>query len=156
VPDPSLPFLGVHLTKRLSGEVWAGPNAVLAFAREGYRTRDLVRRDLWETLSYRGFRALAARHWRVAWAELSTELSRRRFADALRRFLPAVAPEDLLAGHSGVRAQALGDNGELLDDFWIDRTKLALHVRNAPSPAATSSLALAQHIADEVELALAG
>ena len=150
VPDPALPFLGIHVTRQISGEVWAGPNAVLAFARHGYRRRDLSVRDFGDVLSYRGFHALARRHWRSGVAELRAEFSKRSFAAALGRLVPALDADDLVRRQSGVRAQAVSSDGELLDDFWLDRTANALHVRNAPSPAATSSLALAGVISDAV------
>jgi L-2-hydroxyglutarate oxidase LhgO len=151
VPDPSLPFLGVHFTKQISGEVWAGPNAVLAFAREGYRAREIRLRELWETLTYRGFRKLARRYWRAGLEEMRAELSTRRFAALLRRLVPAIRAEDLLPGPSGVRAQALSEDGLLLDDFWFDEAEGVTHVRNAPSPGATSSLAIARSIIDRLE-----
>jgi (S)-2-hydroxyglutarate dehydrogenase len=150
VPDPSFPFLGVHFTKQISGEVWAGPNAVLAFAREGYRLRDIRRRELWETLSYPGFRRMARRYWRTGLSEAWGELSRRAFVAAMRKQVPAVGLADLRARHAGVRAQAVAEDGTLLDDFWLDEAPSITHVRNAPSPAATSSLALARRIADFV------
>lgn len=154
VPDPALPFLGVHFTKQISGEVWAGPNAVLAFAREGYRARQIRPRELWETLAYRGFRRLAKRYWRAGLEEMRAELSKRRFVAALRRLVPAIRADDLLPGPSGVRAQALSEDGLLLDDFWFDEAEGVTHVRNAPSPGATSSLAIARSIVDRVERSL--
>jgi (S)-2-hydroxyglutarate dehydrogenase len=150
VPDPTFPFLGVHFTKQISGEMWAGPNAVLAFAREGYRLRDLRRRDLWETLSYRGFRRMARRYWRTGLSEAWGELSKRAFVAAMRKQVPAVGLADLGARHSGVRAQAVAEDGTLLDDFWLDEAPNVTHIRNAPSPAATSSLALARRIVDAI------
>jgi L-2-hydroxyglutarate oxidase LhgO len=154
VPDPALPFLGVHFTKQMSGEVWAGPNAMLAFAREGYRRRDVRARELIETLTYPGLVSLASTHWRSGVREFGLEFSRRRYAAALRELVPAIEPRHLLRGPSGVRAQALAEDGRLLDDFWIDEAPRAMHVRNAPSPAATSSLALALEIATRVRKAL--
>jgi (S)-2-hydroxyglutarate dehydrogenase len=150
VPDPTFPFLGVHFTKQISGEMWAGPNAVLAFAREGYRLRDLRRRDLWETLSYRGFRRMARRYWRTGLTEVRGELSKRAFVAAMRKQVPAVGLRDLGARHAGVRAQAVAEDGTLLDDFWLDEAPNVTHIRNAPSPAATSSLALARRIVDAI------
>jgi (S)-2-hydroxyglutarate dehydrogenase len=150
VPDPAFPFLGVHFTKQISGEIWAGPNAVLAFAREGYRLRDLRRRDLWETLSYRGFRRMARRYWRTGLSEAWGELSKRAFVAAMRKQVPAVRLADLGARHAGVRAQAVAEDGTLLDDFWLDEAPNVTHIRNAPSPAATSSLALARRIVDSI------
>jgi (S)-2-hydroxyglutarate dehydrogenase len=150
VPDPTFPFLGVHFTKQISGEIWAGPNAVLAFAREGYRLRDLRRRDLWETLSYRGFRLMARRYWRTGLSEAWGEVSKRAFVAAMRKQVPAVGLADLGARHAGVRAQAVAEDGTLLDDFRLDETPNVTHIRNAPSPAATSSLALARRIVDAI------
>jgi len=146
VPDPAFPFLGVHFTKQISGDVWAGPNAVLAFAREGYRARDFRARELWETLSYSGFRRLAARYWRVGLSEIRGDLFKRNFARELQRLVPAIGSNDLLEAHAGVRAQALSEDGRLIDDFWFDHAENVVHVRNAPSPGATSSLALAREI----------
>jgi L-2-hydroxyglutarate oxidase len=155
VPDPAFPFLGVHFTKQISGDVWVGPNAVLAFAREGYNARVVNPRDLWETLSYRGFRALARKYWRVGLAEMHGDLSKRSFTRALQRLVPSVRSEDLSEPHAGVRAQALSEDGRLLDDFWFDHADNVVHVRNAPSPGATSSLALAREIVSVADSALA-
>ena len=151
VPDPAFPFLGVHLTKQISGDVWAGPNAVLAFAREGYRARDVNISELRETLSYRGFRALAAKYWRVGLSEIGGDLSKRMFVRELQRLVPAVRAADLLESHAGVRAQALSEDGQLVDDFWFDYAENVINVRNAPSPGATSSLALAREIVQVAE-----
>jgi (S)-2-hydroxyglutarate dehydrogenase len=151
VPDPAFPFLGVHLTKQISGDVWAGPNAVLAFAREGYRARDVNIPELRETLSYGGFRALAARYWRFGLSEICGDLSKRMFVRELQRLVPGVRAADLLESHSGVRAQALSEDGQLVDDFWFDYAENVIHVRNAPSPGATSSLALAREIVQMAE-----
>jgi L-2-hydroxyglutarate oxidase len=146
VPDPACPVLGVHFTKQISGDVWAGPNAMLALAREGYRARDFRARELWETLSYSGVRALASRYWRVGLSELRGDLSKRSFAGELQRLVPAIRSTDLLKAHAGVRAQALSEDGRLIDDFLFDHAENVVHVRNAPSPGATSSLALAREI----------
>jgi L-2-hydroxyglutarate oxidase LhgO len=143
VPDPAFPFLGVHFTKQIDGRVLAGPNAVLAFAREGYRVRDVRPSELWETLSYPGFWHLARKYWRAGAAEVRGELSRRVFVGYLRRLVEDISADDLEPGPSGVRAQAMHRDGRLLDDFWLDESDRVIHVRNAPSPAATSSLALA-------------
>jgi L-2-hydroxyglutarate oxidase len=148
VPDPAFPFLGVHFTRQISGEVWAGPNAVLAFAREGYRRRDVDASELWETLSYPGFRAFLSRHWRTGLAEMRVDLSRRNFVRVLQRLVPAIRAVDLAEPRAGVRAQALATNGDLVDDFWFDHAEGVVHVRNAPSPGATASLALAREIVD--------
>jgi L-2-hydroxyglutarate oxidase len=146
VPDPAFPFLGVHLTKRITGDVWAGPNAVLAVAREGYHVRKLKLGDLWETVSYPGFRALASSYWRVGLSEMRGDMSKRAFTRELQRLVPAIRTGDLGQTHFGVRAQAVTEDGRLLDDFWFDRADNVIHVRNAPSPGATSSLALAREI----------
>ena len=151
VPDPAFPFLGVHFTKQMSGEIWTGPNAVPALAREGYRTRDVNLRDAWETLSYPGFRALARQYWRTGLGEIRSDLSKRAFVADLQRLVPGLREEDLAGTHAGVRAQALATDGRLLDDFWFDHSDNVLHVRNAPSPAATSSLALAGEIMGVVD-----
>jgi L-2-hydroxyglutarate oxidase LhgO len=153
VPDPRFPFLGVHFTRRMDGAVWLGPNAVLAFAREGYRRRDLNARDLAETLRYRGFRSLARRYWRTGTEEMYRDFRKAAFLRALQRYMPPLTMADLLPGPSGVRAQALGDDGALVDDFVVNVEGGALHVRNAPSPAATSSLAIGELIVDTAEQA---
>jgi (S)-2-hydroxyglutarate dehydrogenase len=147
VPDPRYPFLGVHLTRRVDGGVLVGPNAVLALAREGYRWRDLRPGDLAETLAWPGFRRMAARHWRTGVREVIGSLSRRAFCDAARRYVPDLQPADLLRARSGVRAQAVARDGTLVDDFRISRQGPVVAIRNAPSPAATSSMAIAEHIA---------
>ena len=151
VPDPRFPFLGVHFTVRHDGEVWAGPNAVLAFRREGYGRFDIAPRELVDALTYRGFWRVAMRHWRVGAAEMWRDYFRPAFVRALRRYVPEVRNEDLVPGPSGVRAQALAIDGTLVDDFVVERSGRTLHVRNAPSPAATSSLAIASLIADRAE-----
>ncbi|ACZ43264.1 FAD dependent oxidoreductase [Thermobaculum terrenum ATCC BAA-798] len=147
VPDPRFPFLGVHFTRRMDGEVWLGPNAVLAFAREGYRRTDFNARDLLEAVTYRGFGLLAWRYWRMGLEEMYRDFSKVAFLAALKRYVPAIRAEDMLPGPSGVRAQALAPDGSLVDDFVFNRSGNALHVRNAPSPAATSSLAIGEVIA---------
>ncbi len=151
VPDPRFPFLGVHFTRRINGEVWLGPNAVLAFAREGYHRLDISLRDFWETLRYRGFQKLAGKYWKVGLEEMYRDFSKRAFLKALQRYLPDLRLSDLLAGPSGVRAQALAPDGALVDDFMVNHEDGTLHVRNAPSPAATSSLAIAEMIADTAQ-----
>jgi L-2-hydroxyglutarate oxidase LhgO len=153
VPDPRFPFLGVHFTRRVNGEVWLGPNAVLAFAREGYHRLDFNARDLFETLSYGGFQKLARTYWRVGLEEMYRDFSKKAFLKSLQRYLPDLRLADLLPGPSGVRAQALASNGALVDDFIVDQQAGMLHVRNAPSPAATSSLAIAEMIVDRAKLA---
>ena len=153
VPDPRYPFLGVHLTRRADGEVMVGPNAVLALAREGYDWRTVSRRDLVETITWPGFRTFARRNWRTGLDEVAGSLSRRRFVSAARRYVPELSPEDVVPGPRGNRAQALGRDGALVDDFRISRRGGVVSVRNAPSPAATSSMAIAEHV---VDLALTG
>jgi L-2-hydroxyglutarate oxidase LhgO len=156
VPDPAFPFLGVHLTSRVDGEVLIGPNAVLAFAREGYRWRDLQWADLGETLRWPGFRRLARRYWRAGADEMRRSLSRSRFVEDARRYVPDLGPEDVVRAEAGVRAQAVSRAGDLVDDFHFSTVGRVMNVRNAPSPAATSSLAIAERIADAVEQRLAG
>ena len=155
VPDPAFPFfLGVHFTRQLDGIVWAGPTAVLAFAREGYGRADVNLAELWDAIGYAGFRSLMRTSWRLALAETRLEFRKSEFVAELRRMAPWIGPADLQGGHSGVRAQALGEDGTLVEDFWLDRAEGITHVRNAPSPAATSSLAIAVAIADEASHAL--
>ncbi|MDQ3855003.1 MAG: L-2-hydroxyglutarate oxidase [Chloroflexota bacterium] len=153
VPDPRFPFLGVHFTRRMNGEIWLGPNAVLAFAREGYGRMDISARDLLETLTFRGFGMLAWKFWQTGFEEMYRDFSKAAFLAALRRYMPALRSEDIVFGPSGVRAQALGLDGSLVDDFVVNHKGHALHVRNAPSPAATSSLAIGELIADTTEAA---
>jgi L-2-hydroxyglutarate oxidase LhgO len=151
VPDPRFPFLGVHFTRRVGGDVWLGPNAVLAFAREGYGRADIDLGDILESITYSGFRRLAATHWRTGLAELARDYRKSLFLDALRRYVPELKDADLLPGPSGVRAQAVDPDGRLVDDFLYDTAPRVLNVRNAPSPAATSSLALAREFVDRLE-----
>jgi L-2-hydroxyglutarate oxidase LhgO len=151
VPDPAFPFLGIHTTVRPDGDVWLGPNAVLALAREGYRRRDVSLRDLRETLRSRGFRRLARKYWRTGASETVRDLSIRRFVASARKLIPELEVDDVLAGPTGIRAQALAPDGSLLDDFVFHESDGVVHVRNAPSPGATSSLAIARVIADRVE-----
>jgi L-2-hydroxyglutarate oxidase len=147
VPDARFPFLGVHFTRRVNGDVEAGPNAVLAFAREGYSWADVSPRDVFETLAWPGFRALAARYAGYGFGEMRRSLDRHAFAEALRRLLPELRDDDLQPARAGVRAQALGRDGALVDDFAFAEGPRQLHVLNAPSPAATASLAIGEWIA---------
>ena len=147
VPDPRFPFLGVHFTKRIDGAVWAGPNAVLAFAREGYRRRDIRPRELLATLTDRGFLRLAARHFRMGMTEMWRDWWKPAFVRELQRYVPEIRADQLRFGPSGGRAQALERDGTLVDDFVLGGTGRILHVRNAPSPAATSSLAIGAMLA---------
>ncbi|TAK01688.1 MAG: L-2-hydroxyglutarate oxidase [Chloroflexota bacterium] len=148
VPDSRFPFLGVHFTRRIDGEVWAGPNAVLAFAREGYRRRDINLRDLATVLAYPGFLRLARRFLGTGLAEMWRDISKPAFVAELRRLVPELTSDDVVFGPSGVRAQALNRDGTLVDDFVLDHGDRILHVRNAPSPAATSSLAIGGRLAE--------
>ncbi len=150
VPDPAYPFLGVHFTRRIGGGVDVGPNAVLALAREGYRKRDVRVRDLAETLAYPGFRALARRHWRMGLHEMRGSISKHAFAAEARRYLPELEDDDLVPAGAGIRAQALDPDGSLVDDFRIHHLGAVVAVRNAPSPGATSSMAIAEHVAGKV------
>jgi L-2-hydroxyglutarate oxidase len=151
VPDPAFPFLGVHFTRMVGGGVECGPNAVLALAREGYRWTDVSLADVWDTWSFGGFRRFAAKHWRMGLAEVRRSLSKRAFVAALQRLLPAIEARHLVPAPSGVRAQALLASGELVDDFLIQRGERCVHVLNAPSPAATASLAIGDAIVDALE-----
>jgi 2-hydroxyglutarate dehydrogenase len=150
VPDPALPFLGVHLTPRVDGEVLVGPSALLVGARDAYRLTRARPRDLIDTFSWPGTWRMAARWWRTGLREIRLAASRRAFAADASRYIPALGPADLVPAFAGVRAQAVGRDGALIDDFVLSRTGCTLHVRNAPSPAATSSLALGARIADIV------
>ena len=147
VPDPRFPFLGVHFTRTVHGEVEAGPNAVLAFAREGYRLGRVHPRELAETLGYRGFWAMARRYWRMGSYEMYRSLRKKAFVRALQRLVPEITAADVAPGGAGVRAQAVAPDGSLVDDFRIAKSKGAIHVLNAPSPAATASLAIGRHVA---------
>ena len=154
VPDPSLPFLGVHLTRHTSGDVLVGPTALMAPARDAYSLRRARARDLGATLGWPGTWRLAGRWWRTGATELRHAASRRAFVAAARRFVPELTVADVEPAFAGIRAQALGRDGNLLDDFAFSATERALHVRNAPSPGATSSFAIARHIANEADRAL--
>jgi L-2-hydroxyglutarate oxidase LhgO len=147
VPDPRFPFLGVHFTRRVDGSVEAGPNAVLALSREGYRKFDVRLEEAWWTLGWAPFWKMARRHWREGAAEVVRSFSRQKFAEALARLVPEIRADDLEPGGSGVRAQILTSDGALLDDFAVTRSGRVVHVLNAPSPAATSSLAIGERIA---------
>ncbi|GGO20960.1 hydroxyglutarate oxidase [Microbispora rosea subsp. aerata] len=153
VPDPRYPFLGVHLTRRIDGEVLVGPNAVPALALEGYSWRAASLRDLRRIVAWPGTRRMAAEHWRTGLREVYGSLAKRAFVAAAQTYVPALTSADLVRTEGGVRAQAVGRDGRLLDDFVIDVRGRIVLVRNAPSPAATSSLAIARHIALTVPLA---
>ncbi len=147
-PDPAFPFLGVHFTRTIHGGVEAGPNAVLAFAREGYTYRHIRLGEVAGMVAYPGLWRMAARYWRMGLYEVYRSLSRSAFVRALQRLVPEISPADLEPGGAGVRAQAVEKDGTLVDDFRIVETPKAIHVLNAPSPAATASLAIGRHIAD--------
>jgi (S)-2-hydroxyglutarate dehydrogenase len=150
VPDPKFPFLGVHFTRLIHGGVEAGPNAVLAFAREGYRHTDFRLRDVVETLTYTGFWRFLMRYPSMCWHEFHRSLSKALFCSSLQKLVPEIQPDDLMVGGAGVRAQALSPSGEFMQDFHFARQANALHVLNAPSPAATASLSIADSILDQV------
>ena len=151
VPDPGFPFLGVHFTRLIFGGVEAGPNAVLAFAREGYRRTDFSLRDMIETATFRGFWSFLLRYPSMCWSEFWRSLNKALFCRSLQRLVPELQIEDLVQGGAGVRAQALSRSGELVQDFCFVRRQRALHVLNAPSPAATASLAIADDIIDQAK-----
>ena len=150
VPDPQFPFLGVHLTRMISGALEVGPNAVLALGREAYGKSDLNLGDLAETLTYSGFLRLAFKHWKMGLGEMSRSISKRAFVKALNRLCPELREEHLVPAPSGIRAQALHADGRLEDDFRFEEVGRTLHVLNAPSPAATASLAIGKTIAEKV------
>jgi (S)-2-hydroxyglutarate dehydrogenase len=152
-PDPALPFLGVHLTRHLDGEVLIGPTALIVGARDAYRLSRVRGHDLRETLAWPGTWRMLGRFWRAGLGELRRSGSRTALVAAAARLVPELRVEHVEAGHAGVRAQALARDGSLLDDFAFSESERALHVRNAPSPAATASLAIAAHVADRAERA---
>ncbi|MES2618850.1 MAG: L-2-hydroxyglutarate oxidase [Bacteroidota bacterium] len=147
VPDPNFPFLGVHFTRRIDGEIEAGPNAVLAYQREGYKKSQINFSELFESLTWKGFRKVAAKYWKTGFGEIYRSYSKSAFTSALQKLLPAIRKEDLVPGGAGVRAQACDSEGGLIDDFYIRELPGQIHVLNAPSPAATSSLAIGATIA---------
>src|SRR5439155_10819038 len=144
VPDAEFPFLGVHFTRLIGGGIEAGPNAVLAFAREGYHKTDINLRDLWDAVSFGGLWRFVRQHKKMCWNELRRSFSRRLFCESLQRLVPAIREEDLETGGAGVRAQAMSADGALVQDFCFVTRPRALHVLNAPSPAATASLAIGE------------
>ncbi len=155
VPDPAFPFLGVHFTRRIGGEVEAGPNAVLAFAREGYKKTSFSMRDALEIAAFAGTWRLVARHWRTGVGEMWRSLSKAAFTEALRELVPELVATDIVPAGSGVRAQAMRASGDLVDDFHIVEAEGMVHLLNAPSPAATASLAIARTVAERVRTMLA-
>ncbi len=150
VPDPQMPFLGVHFTRMIDGTVEAGPNAVLAWQREGYKRTDISFADLAEIFSFSGFWKLSARFWKTGLEEYRRSFSKKIFVKSLQRLIPEIQASDLVPGGSGVRAQAVDSEGHMLDDFCIQTKGRMVHVLNAPSPAATASLSIAEQIADKV------
>lgn len=146
VPDLTFPFLGIHFTRIIDGSVECGPNAVFSFKREGYGKTDFSLTDAWESLTYRGTWKLFIRHWRYGLSEYSRAFSKKLFLSRLRRLIPSLGPDDIIASTSGVRAQAIGARGKIIDDFKIERKGNSIHVLNAPSPAATAALAIGDHI----------
>lgn len=150
VPNPNFPFLGVHFTRMIHGGIEAGPNAVLAFRREGYSRWDLNIKELSETLAFPGFRRIARRYWRDGWAEMQRSYSKTHFVRALQRLVPDLQPDDVFPGRAGVRAMACDRQGNLLDDFLILQQPRIVNVCNAPSPAATASLAVGETVAKRV------
>jgi L-2-hydroxyglutarate oxidase LhgO len=151
VPDPSFPFLGVHFTPRMNGDIWLGPNAVLAFAREGYTFTTINPGDLLETLTYSGFIKLATKYFSTGMGEMYRDVVRGAYVKALQRYIPELKVEDTLPGPSGVRAQAMMSDGTQVDDFVFEGDEGVVNVRNAPSPAATSSLAIGKFISDDAD-----
>ena len=146
VPDPAFPFLGVHFTRNIHGAVEAGPNAVMALARQGYRKSDVNLAECWETVTYPGFWKMSARYWRTGLAEVRRSYNKGVFVRDLQKLIPDIQSQDLADGGAGVRAQAVSKDGALLDDFSILQGSKAIHVLNAPSPGATSSLTIGEHI----------
>ncbi|MBO99503.1 MAG: L-2-hydroxyglutarate oxidase [Chloroflexi bacterium] len=152
VPDPDLPFLGVHFTKRINGEVEAGPNAVMAYSREGYKKFDINLKDMYESFSYTGFWKMVKSNWKTGLSEQYRSLNKLKFVKSLQTLIPSISSKDLTNPGAGVRAQAIDKNGNLLQDFSIVKTNNSLHVLSAPSPGATSSLKIAEHLMNEITI----
>ena len=152
VPDPAFPFLGVHFTRRINGSIDAGPNAVLAFKREGYTKREFKMDEFLESVTYPGFLKVALKYWKVGMYEMYRSFSKKAFVKALQKLIPEIEEGDLIAGGSGVRAQLCGRNGKLVDDFMIKYAENSVHVINAPSPAATSALQIGKLITEKMLL----
>jgi (S)-2-hydroxyglutarate dehydrogenase len=148
VPDPNFPFLGVHFTRRISGEIEAGPNAVFAFQREGYKKTDFKWSEFWESISFAGFRKVACKYWKTGLGEYHRSYFKPAFVKALQQLVPAIQEDDLVPAGAGVRAQACDKDGGLIDDFYIQESTSFIHVLNAPSPAATSSLSIGLEVAE--------
>lgn len=151
VPDPALPFLGVHLTRKIDGSVWLGPNAILATARDAYERRRVDPRDIYDAIAWPGTLRMLRRHWRAGAGELVRSASKRRFVREVARYVPAITPQDVLPATAGVRAQAIDRDGSLVDDFRLGVHGRVAWVRNAPSPAATSCLAIAEELLTRVQ-----
>ena len=149
-PDPAFPFLGVHFTRMIDGSIECGPNAVLALAREGYLKTDFSMRDILETITWPGFRHVARQHWRTGLGEYKRSIFKSAFVTALQRLVPEITKDDLVPAAAGIRAQACSRDGDLLDDFEIRTIGSTVHICNAPSPAATASLSIGQHVALQV------
>lgn len=154
VPNPAFPFLGVHFTRDIYGGVEAGPNAVLAYQREGYKKSDINIGELWESLTWKGFRKVAMKYWKTGIGEMYRSYSKSAFTRALQKLVPEIKEEDLTSGGAGVRAQACMRNGALIDDFLIEETPKMIHILNAPSPAATSGLSIGNTVAERLMLKL--
>lgn len=148
VPDPNFPFLGVHFTRRIGGEIEAGPNAVFAFKREGYNKSDFKWSEFWDAISFAGFRKVASKYWKTGLGEYHRSYFKPAFVKALQQLVPAITEDDLIPAGAGVRAQACDKDGGLIDDFYIQETNSFIHVLNAPSPAATSSLSIGLEVAE--------
>lgn len=148
VPDPNFPFLGVHFTRRISGEIEAGPNAVFAFQREGYKKTDFNWREFWDAISFSGFRKVASKYWKTGLGEYHRSYFKPAFVKALQQLVPSITEDDLIPAGAGVRAQACDKDGGLIDDFYIQESNAFIHVLNAPSPAATSSLSIGLEVAE--------
>lgn len=151
VPNPDFPFLGVHFTRMIDGEVEAGPNAVLSFKREGYKKSDINMKDLTEVLTYKGFWKLASQNMKEGINEMVRSVSKKKFVESLQQLIPEIKSDDLVPGPAGVRAQALNSDGSMVDDFQIIQGKKSLHVCNAPSPAATASLEIGKEVVKQLE-----
>jgi L-2-hydroxyglutarate oxidase len=150
VPNPDFPFLGVHYTRMTDGNIHCGPNAVLALKREGYSWKDISLRDMWDSLTYKGFWNLAKKNFGEGMKEVHRSLSKKAFTRSLQRLIPDVREEDLVPSHAGVRAQALMPDGKMVDDFLIVRGDKSVHVCNAPSPAATASIPIGRAVVEQL------
>ena len=150
VPDPQYPFLGVHFTRRITGEIEAGPNAVFAFKREGYSKTSFDFSDFWGSISWRGFQKVALKYWKMGIGEYYRSYSKAAFTRALQKLIPEIKAEDLVPAPAGVRAQAVDKQGNLLDDFYIQQSLYFIHILNAPSPAATSALSIGLTVSERL------